>query len=126
MARSSNDLRPSRYRLKFRDPRKTLLFELPFRESDRRRDASIGHVIGHFSQQCVYYHLRSSTGNDTVRSGYAFCVSAGSAYITRRRGRDGNVDIYANADITIYRYINIQRARSSVGESAMRGRERKR
>jgi len=30
-----------------------------------------------------------------------------STYITRRRRKDSNVNIYANADITIYRYVNI-------------------
>lgn len=40
-------------------------------------------------------------------------------YHASRRGRGSNVNIYANANITIYRYVNVQRARTSVGEEAM-------
>lgn len=40
-------------------------------------------------------------------------------YYASRRGRGSKVNIYANANITIYRYVNIQRVRTSVGEEAM-------
>lgn len=51
-------------------------------------------------------------------------MSPDRAYITRC-GESSNVNIYANADITIYRYVNIQRAKTSVGEKATARKKRK-
>lgn len=56
-----------------------------------------------------------------------FFISPDRVYITRiyPYGENNNVNIYANTDITIYRYVNIQRAKTSVGEKATVRKKRK-
>lgn len=56
---------------------------------------------------------------------YTFFISPNRVYIMRPYGENNNVNIYANTDITIYRYVNIQRAKTSVGEKATVRKKRK-